>query len=169
MFKRMTMIPSRQRRFRLLFTAFAVLLSCLMLPNLFAQTDTGNIVGTVTDSTGAIIPGAPITATNTENGLNLMDKQTLELHGDAFNHFNTPEFANPEYHENYSNFGQITSLQVYSWRQIQLAARFTFYPLHVITHPRGSFLGIAVGFLSQLSLIPGAAATSQGIPSALYC
>jgi len=97
-----------------------------MLPSLFAQPDTGNIVGTVTDSTGAIIPGALIPATNFENGLSLMDKQTLELHGDAFNLFNTPEFANPEYHENYGDLGQITSLQVYSWRQIQLAARFTF-------------------------------------------
>ena len=71
MFKRIPALPSRQRRFCLLFTAITVLLSCLMLPSLFAQTDTGSIVGTVTDSTGAMIPGAAITATNTENGLKL--------------------------------------------------------------------------------------------------
>jgi len=69
MLNRATLLPSRQLRFSLLFTAFAVLLSCLMLPSLSAQTDTGTIVGTVTDSTGAIIPGAPITATSTDNGL----------------------------------------------------------------------------------------------------
>jgi hypothetical protein len=54
-----------------LFTAFAIVLSCLMLPGLFAQTDTGSIVGTVTDSSSAVIPGAAISATNTENGLKL--------------------------------------------------------------------------------------------------
>ena len=34
----------------------------------FAQSDTGRIAGTVTDATGAVIPGATITVTNTENG-----------------------------------------------------------------------------------------------------
>jgi hypothetical protein len=34
-----------------------------------AQTDTGAIAGTVTDTTGAVLPAAKITATNTENGL----------------------------------------------------------------------------------------------------
>jgi len=71
MYKRNTIPPGRQRRFCLLFTAFAVLLSCLMLPRLSAQTDTGTIAGTVTDSTGAVIPGATITATNPENGFKL--------------------------------------------------------------------------------------------------
>ena len=71
MLNRANLLLSRQLRFSLLFTAFAVLLSCLMLPGLSAQTDTGTIVGTVTDATGAIIPGAPITATNTENGSKL--------------------------------------------------------------------------------------------------
>ena len=61
-----------------------------------------------------------------QKNLHLTDKQTLELHGDAFNLLNTAIFANPEYHENYGDFGQITSTQVYSNREIQLAARFTF-------------------------------------------
>ena len=51
--------------------ALAALLFCLALPSLFAQTDTGNIVGTVTDATGAVIPDAPVTATNTETGQKL--------------------------------------------------------------------------------------------------
>ncbi len=34
----------------------------------FGQSDSGRIVGTVTDVTGAVIPGATVTLTNTENG-----------------------------------------------------------------------------------------------------
>lgn len=71
-------------------------------------------------------PGYRVVNWSVQKNVHLTDTKTLELHGDAFNLFNTPEFANPEYHENYGDFGQITSLQVYSWRQIQLAARFTF-------------------------------------------
>jgi hypothetical protein len=58
------------------FLVLAVLLSCLALPRLQAQSDTGSIVGTASDSTGAVIPGASITATNTENGLKLSRYQT---------------------------------------------------------------------------------------------
>jgi len=36
---------------------------------LSAQTDTGGIAGTVSDTTGAVMPAVKITATNTENGL----------------------------------------------------------------------------------------------------
>jgi hypothetical protein len=71
MFKRTASLSGKQCRFRLLLMALAVLLPCLMLPGLFAQTDTGSIVGTVTDTTGAVIPGATVTATNTDNGLKL--------------------------------------------------------------------------------------------------
>ena len=33
-----------------------------------AQTTTGSIVGTVTDKTGAVVPGAALTVTNTDTG-----------------------------------------------------------------------------------------------------
>ena len=49
----------------------SVLLSSVALgahSSAFAQSDTGRIVGTVTDITGAAIPGATLTLTNTENG-----------------------------------------------------------------------------------------------------
>src|SRR5207244_3470915 len=36
------------------------------LPALWSQTATGRIVGTVTDPTGAVIPGVTITATNVD-------------------------------------------------------------------------------------------------------
>jgi hypothetical protein len=71
MFKRNTFLHGRQHRFSFLLIALAVLISCLMLPDLFAQTDTGSIVGTVTDTTGAVIQGATVTARNTDNGFKL--------------------------------------------------------------------------------------------------
>jgi hypothetical protein len=50
----------------------------------------------------------------------------MELHGDAFNLFNTPEFTNPDGGLHDGNFAQIGGTQLYTNRQIQLAARFTF-------------------------------------------
>ena len=38
-------------------------------PRVFAQATDGNIVGTVTDATQAVIPGAMITATNKATGI----------------------------------------------------------------------------------------------------
>ena len=71
MFKRANLLSNRQNRSRMSFVAFAVLLTCLMVPRLFAQTDTGTITGTATDSTGAVVVGAAVEATNTETGLKL--------------------------------------------------------------------------------------------------
>ena len=68
MFKRITLLPNRQCRFRLLFAAFAVLLTCLTLPGLFAQTDFASIRGTVMDDTGAVIPDATIQLQNLDTG-----------------------------------------------------------------------------------------------------
>src|SRR5579871_703595 len=48
-----------------IFTFALILLS--PLPS-FAQS-TSNIIGTVKDSTGAVVPGAAVTATNTDTGL----------------------------------------------------------------------------------------------------
>jgi len=61
-----------------------------------------------------------------QKNIHLTDKHTLELHGDAFNLFNTPEFTNPDAGFTDGNFGQIEGTQLYTNRQIQLAARFTF-------------------------------------------
>ena len=44
-------------------------LTGLLAPNLHAQTMAATIQGTVTDATGAVVPGATVTATNQENGL----------------------------------------------------------------------------------------------------
>ena len=41
----------------------------LLCPVLMAQRTTGTLVGTVTDPTGAILPGAEITVTNVDTGV----------------------------------------------------------------------------------------------------
>ncbi|HEU5232460.1 MAG TPA: carboxypeptidase regulatory-like domain-containing protein [Terriglobales bacterium] len=56
------------RRFRSVF--LSLLAASLIAPMLsFAQTSRGMIAGTVTDTTGAAIPGASVTAVNKDNGL----------------------------------------------------------------------------------------------------
>ncbi|WP_255550984.1 TonB-dependent receptor [Granulicella sp. dw_53] len=62
---------------------FAVLaLAMTSIGSGVAQTDTGRVTGTVADSTGALIPGAAVTLTNSENGNEL--KQTAGPDG-SFN------------------------------------------------------------------------------------
>ena len=50
------------RSFRVMFCLFLVSLPA------FAQSDRGTMTGTVLDTTGAVIPGASIVATNVETG-----------------------------------------------------------------------------------------------------
>ena len=69
MSNRTTLLPNGQRRFPRLFLAFAFLLSCSMLPSLFAQTDLASVRGTVQDQTGAAIPAASIQIRNLDTGL----------------------------------------------------------------------------------------------------
>src|SRR5437899_2794547 len=53
---------------KLLVTA-AVLLFPVLFANALAQTSNANLGGTVSDSSGALIPGVTITATNTQTGI----------------------------------------------------------------------------------------------------
>ena len=71
-------------------------------------------------------PGYRVVNLSAQKNIHLTDKTTLELHGDAFNLFNTAEFTNPNSNFSGGNFGQIEGVQQYSNREIQLAARFTF-------------------------------------------
>ncbi|PYS34610.1 MAG: hypothetical protein DMG14_29050, partial [Acidobacteria bacterium] len=49
--------------------AAALLLLCLFFANAIAQTTNATLGGTVSDATGALIPGVSITATNTQTGI----------------------------------------------------------------------------------------------------
>jgi hypothetical protein len=71
-------------------------------------------------------PGYRTVNLSIQKNLHLAEGYTLELHGDAFNLLNTAEFTNPNSNLSGSNFGQIEGTEVYSNREIQLAARFTF-------------------------------------------
>lgn len=71
-------------------------------------------------------PGYRSADVSLQKNLELKEGYVLELHGDAFNITNTPQFTNPDAGINDSNFGKITNTQLDSQREIQLAARFTF-------------------------------------------
>ncbi len=71
-------------------------------------------------------PGYRTVNFSLQKNLHLAEGYTLELHGDAFNLLNSAEFTNPNSNVTGGNFGQIEGTQVYSNREIQLAARFTF-------------------------------------------
>ena len=62
-----------------------------------------------------------------QKNLHLTGRYTLEMHADAFNLFNTPQFTNPGGDlDAPQTFGKVTSTKQFTNRQIQLAARFVF-------------------------------------------
>ncbi|MGO8721020.1 MAG: carboxypeptidase regulatory-like domain-containing protein [Acidobacteriaceae bacterium] len=72
-------------------------------------------------------PGNRTVNLSVQKNLHLTDRFTLELHGDAFNVFNTPQFNNPGNNlDNPTTFGKLSSVKLYENRQIQLATRLTF-------------------------------------------
>ena len=71
-------------------------------------------------------PGLRSADVSLQKNLQFTERYVLELHGDAFNITNTPQFTNPDGNINDSNFGKVTGTQLDSQREIQLAARFTF-------------------------------------------
>ncbi len=72
-------------------------------------------------------PSSRVVNFGVQKNLHLTDRIALELHADAFNVLNTPQFTNPYGSmNNMSLFGEITGLKNNSTRQIQLASRLTF-------------------------------------------
>ena len=61
-----------------------------------------------------------------QKDIHLTERYSLDLRGDAFNVFNTPEFTNPGATVSNSSFGVINSVRYQSNRQLQLEARFDF-------------------------------------------
>jgi len=71
-------------------------------------------------------PGYRTDNLGVQKNFQIIEGKTLELHGDAFNVTNTPNFLQPDNSQgDGSNFGKIKALHG-SPRQIQLSARFTF-------------------------------------------
>lgn len=70
-------------------------------------------------------PGYRTDNLGVQKNFEILEGKILELHGDAFDITNTPNFLNPDNSMNDSNFGKITSLHG-PVRQIQLGARLTF-------------------------------------------
>ena len=68
-FKRITTLPSSQRRYSMTLMALAALLFCFVLPSLHAQTDLASIRGSVLDQNGAAITAASIQLVNLDTGL----------------------------------------------------------------------------------------------------
>ncbi|HTV83555.1 MAG TPA: TonB-dependent receptor [Acidobacteriaceae bacterium] len=71
-------------------------------------------------------PGERSADFSLQKDIQFSDRYVLQLHGDAFNVTNTPQFTNPDGNIFDANFGKVTGTQLDSQREIQLAARFTF-------------------------------------------
>jgi hypothetical protein len=71
-------------------------------------------------------PGQRAVDLSLQKNLKLWERYTLELHADAFNTTNTPQFTNPDGTLTDANYGKVTGTQLDSQRELQLAARFTF-------------------------------------------
>lgn len=62
-----------------------------------------------------------------QKNLHVTERLSLELHGDAFNVLNTPQFNSPDSNLNDgTRFGEITGIRANSTRQIQLSSRLVF-------------------------------------------
>ena len=71
-------------------------------------------------------PGQRTADVSLQKNIFLTERYIMELHADAFNVTNTPQFTNPDGTLTDTNFGKITNTQLDSQRELQLAARFTF-------------------------------------------
>jgi hypothetical protein len=71
-------------------------------------------------------PGQRAADLSLQKNIPFTERYVLELHGDAFNITNTPQFTNPDGGLTDANYGKVTGTQLDSQREIQLAARFVF-------------------------------------------
>src|ERR1700733_2800082 len=69
-----TLYQLARRRTGWLAVVLLAALTAMTALNTFAQSDDGSIVGTVTDTSGAVLPNAAITVTNVDTGLKFTSK-----------------------------------------------------------------------------------------------
>jgi hypothetical protein len=121
---------------------------CLLLAlSGYAQTVDTAILGNVTDAAQEAVPNATVTITQPSTGLTRVvttsnsgaydlslrkafampfgESQRLEFRAEAFNAFNTPQFANPDNGLGDGAFGQVTSTKLAN-RELQLALKYYF-------------------------------------------
>jgi Carboxypeptidase regulatory-like domain len=88
----MKFVTLKTVRARTMMNVLGAILGVLLLSvALFAQGSSGRILGTVTDQTGAVLPGATVTVTDTERGL------TRTLTTDAAGEYNAPNLIPSTY------------------------------------------------------------------------
>lgn len=71
-------------------------------------------------------PGQRSADFSLQKNIQFSKRYVLQLHGDAFNVTNTPQFTNPDGGLTDPNYGKVTGTELDSQREIQLAARLTF-------------------------------------------
>lgn len=71
-------------------------------------------------------PGQRTANVSLEKDIQFTPRYVLQLHGDAFNITNTPQFTNPDGGFYDANFGKVTGIELDSQREIQIAARLVF-------------------------------------------
>ncbi len=115
---RLALLPIEQSRVRsaTLWMAFAVLLSFLVVPALFGQTDLASIRGTVQDQTGAVIPGASIQLVNLDTNL------TQTAAADAGGNFHFEALVRGKYQATVSASGFQTEAQAITLDVSQIQA-----------------------------------------------
>jgi hypothetical protein len=116
MFKRANLLFTAQNRFRILFLAFAALLTCWMAPRLLAQSDLASIRGSVADQTGASIPAASILLTSLDDG------STRTAVADAVGNFNFEALTRGHYKATVTAKGFRTEEQNFSLDVSQVQA-----------------------------------------------
>jgi outer membrane receptor protein involved in Fe transport len=79
------MLDARTRRGSLLAAPLLFWLAALLTPNVFGQTTTGVILGTIVDASGAVIPGVGVTITNEGTG------STQNITSDGQGRYNVPD------------------------------------------------------------------------------
>jgi outer membrane receptor protein involved in Fe transport len=87
---------------------FALLALCLFAASVFAQTSRGTVSGTVSDPTGAVIPGATVVLKNTQTAL----ERTTTTNDEGFYRFEAVDLGNYAVNITAAGFGELIKSNV---------------------------------------------------------